>query len=49
LGTNDVGIARALRDFLMEATPKIATRIPRSRGQAMPDAIPADRGLVGVH
>ena len=49
LGTNDVGIARALRDFLMEATPKIATRIPRSRVQPMPDAIPSDRSLVGVY
>jgi len=38
LGTNDVQIARALRDFLMEATPKIATNIPRMRGQAMPDS-----------
>ena len=40
LGTNDVEIARALRDFLMEATPKIATNIPHSRGQAMPDVGP---------
>jgi hypothetical protein len=37
LGTNDVQIARALRDFLMQATPKIASNIPRVRGQAMPD------------
>jgi hypothetical protein len=37
LGTKDVAIARALRDFLMDATPKIATSIPRMRGQAMPD------------
>lgn len=28
LGTNDVAIARALRDFVMEATPKIASDIP---------------------
>jgi spore germination protein GerM len=40
LRTNDVQIARALRDFLMEATPKIATNIPRLRGQAMPDSLP---------
>lgn len=32
LGTNDVAIARALRDFIMEATPKIASNIPRSHG-----------------
>ena len=30
LGTRDVAIARALRDFIMDATPKIAARIPRS-------------------
>jgi hypothetical protein len=41
LGTNDVKIARALRDFLMQATPKIASNIPRMRGQAMPDLPPA--------
>lgn len=40
LGTNDVQIARALRDFLMQATPKIASNIPRVRGQAMPDIGP---------
>ena len=40
LGTNDVQVARALRDFLMEATPKIASNIPRMRGQAMPDLVP---------
>jgi hypothetical protein len=40
LGTKDIAIARALRDFLMDATPKIATRIPHSRGQAMPDMVP---------
>lgn len=40
LGTNDIRIARARRDFLMEATPKIATNIPRMRGQAMPDVGP---------
>ena len=37
LKTDDVEIARALRDFLMQATPKIARNIPRVRGQAMPD------------
>jgi hypothetical protein len=36
LGTNDVQIARALRDFVMQATHKIASNIPRSRRQAMP-------------
>ena len=41
LGTDDVAIARALRDFLMEATPKIASDIPRVRGQAMPDVGPS--------
>jgi hypothetical protein len=41
LGTNDIQIARALRDFLMQATPKIASNIPRMRGQAMPDLPPA--------
>ena len=40
LGTDDIEIARALRDFLMQATPKIAARIPRARGQAMPDVGP---------
>jgi spore coat polysaccharide biosynthesis protein SpsF (cytidylyltransferase family) len=40
LGTKDVEIARALRDFLMDATPKIAGNIPRMRGQAMPDSLP---------
>lgn len=40
LGTNDIEIARALRDFLMQATPKIASSIPRVRGQAMPDVAP---------
>jgi hypothetical protein len=40
LGTKDIAIARALRDFLMDATPKIATNIPRMRGQAMPDVPP---------
>ena len=40
LGTKDVAIARALRDFIMDATPKIATKIPRSRGHAMPDVSP---------
>jgi len=40
LGTDDVEIARALRDFIMDATPKIAARIPSSRGQAMPDFAP---------
>jgi hypothetical protein len=40
LKTGDVQIARALRDFLMDATPKIATNIPRVRGQAMPDVPP---------
>ena len=40
LGTNDVKIARALRDFLMQATPKIASNIPKMRGQAMPDVGP---------
>ena len=37
MGTNDVKIARALRDVLMQATPKIASNIPKMRGQAMPD------------
>jgi hypothetical protein len=37
LGTNDVQIARALRDFIMDGTPKIATNIPRMRGRAMPN------------
>ena len=46
--TNDVQIARALRDFLMEATPKIATSIPKMRGQAMPDVIPAERYLAAA-
>ena len=37
LGTKDVAIARALRDFIMEATPKIAARIPRHPAQFMPE------------
>ena len=37
LGTNDVQVARALRDFLVQATPRIASNIPRVRGQAMPN------------
>jgi hypothetical protein len=41
LGTDDVEIARALRDFIMQATPKISRHIPRSRGQAMADITPA--------
>ena len=45
LGTKDVEIARALRDFVMEATPKIASNIPRARGQAMPDLPPAPRSM----
>ena len=40
LRTDDVKIARALRDFLMQATPKIASNIPKMRGQAMPDVSP---------
>lgn len=40
LGTDDVKIARALRDFIMQATPKIAGNIPRMRGQAIPDIGP---------
>ena len=40
LGTDDVKIARALRDFVLQAAPKIAGNIPRSRGQAMPDIGP---------
>lgn len=43
LGTNDVAIARALRDFLLQATPKIASNIPTMRGQAMPDVGPEIR------
>jgi hypothetical protein len=52
LGTNDVEIARALRDFLIKATPKIATNIPHSRGQAMPDVgadIRESRALARPH
>jgi expansin (peptidoglycan-binding protein) len=41
LGTSDVEIARALRDFIIQAAPEISSRIPRSRGQAMPDLVPA--------
>ena len=37
LGTKDVAIARALRDFIMEATPKIAARIPQRPPKHMPD------------
>ena len=48
LGTDDVEIARALRDFIMQATPKISSNIPRTRGQAMPDAVWSDRGLVAA-
>jgi len=43
LGTKDIAIARALRDFLMDATPKIATNIPKMRGQAMPDSVSDSR------
>ena len=49
LGTKDVEIARALRDFIMDATPKIASAIPRVRGQAMPYVNVSDRSMVGVH
>jgi spore coat polysaccharide biosynthesis protein SpsF (cytidylyltransferase family) len=45
LGTKDVEIARALRDFVMEATPKIASNIPHARGQAMPDLPPVPRSM----
>ena len=37
LGTKDVAIARALRDFIMDATPKIAAHIPRNPAKFMPD------------
>ena len=37
LGTKDVAIARALRDFIMDATPKIAARIPQRPAQYTPD------------
>jgi hypothetical protein len=37
LGTDDIAIARALRDFIMQATPQITSRLPCTRGQAMPD------------
>ena len=43
LGTDDVQIARALRDFILQATPQVASRLPRSRGQAMPDLVPPFR------
>jgi hypothetical protein len=43
LGTKDIAIARALRDFLMDAMPKIATNIPRVRGQVMPDCSAGSR------
>jgi len=46
LGTKDVEIARALRDFIMDASPKIACNIPRTRGQAMPDVITHTHRLV---
>ena len=36
LGTKDVAIARALRDFIMDATPKIAARIPQRPAKHMP-------------
>lgn len=52
LKTDDVEIARALRDFLMQATPKIANNIPRVRGQAMPEVAPEfseSRALAGPH
>ncbi len=37
LGTKDVAIARALRDFIMDATPKIAARIPHNPAKFVPD------------
>lgn len=40
LGTKDVEIARALRDFIMEATPKIAATVPRIRAQAVENISP---------
>ena len=40
LGTNDVEIARALRDFVMQATSKVTDNIPR--GQTVPaDLMPS--------
>lgn len=36
LGTKDIEIAQALRDLLLDATPKIGSSVPRVRGQAMP-------------
>ena len=45
-GTKDIEIARALRDFIMDATPKIACNIPR--GQAMPDFITRDHHLMAA-
>jgi len=40
--------ARARRDFIMRGTTAIAGTIPRSRGQAMPDVIPAERYLAAA-
>jgi hypothetical protein len=37
LGTGDVAIARALRDFIMQAKPQITSRRHRMRGPALPD------------
>ena len=39
-GTNDVKIARAPRNFLIQATQKIGSNVPRVRGQAKPDIGP---------
>lgn len=40
LGTDDVQIARALRDFLFQTTPKIASNLPHLRSQARSDGGP---------
>ena len=51
LGTNDVEIARALRDFLMQATPKIAARIPRTSVRHQPSVgfvAPSGRSSGGI-
>ena len=48
LGTKDVAIARALRDFIMDATPRIAARIPRNPAKFVPD-VRENRAVAARH
>ena len=48
LHTKDRNEARQRRDFIMRGTTAIAGTIPRSRGQAMPDAVLSSQRFAGA-